>query len=181
MAKDRAGLLNRLCGVLALHNIKVLAAKIFTWADGTAVDVLQATSAVRNAFADQNWQAFQKDLDLALHYRLGLAHRLSKKGVPLDRGAGPKKGKKRSTRVTIEPDGAGDYSIIEVFAEEKPSLLYNITRTLADFGIATYRAQIGSQADQAVDVFYVLDHEGAKIKDPFFLNEIRRSLVHAAD
>jgi [protein-PII] uridylyltransferase len=181
MAKDRPGLLNRLCGVLALHNIKVLAAKIFTWADGTAVDVLQTTSALHNAFADQNWQAFQKDLDLALHYRLGLAHRLSKKGVPLDRGARPKKGKKRSTRVTIEPDGTGDYSIIEVFAEEKPSLLYNITRTLADFGISTYRAQIGSQADQAVDVFYVLDHEGEKIKDPSFLNEIRRSLVHAAD
>ncbi len=181
MAKDRAGLLNRLCGVLALHNIKVLAAKIFTWADGTAVDVLQTTSALHNAFADQDWQAFQQDLDLALHYRLGLAHRLSRKGVPLDRGARPKKGKKRSTRVTIEPDGTSDYSIIEVFAEEKPSLLYNITRTLADFGIATYRAQIGSQADQAVDVFYVLDHEGAKIKDPSFLNEIRRSLVHAAD
>jgi [protein-PII] uridylyltransferase len=180
MATDRRGLLNRLCGVLALHNIKVLAAKIFTWADGTAVDVLQVSSAVNNEFADQDWSAFQKDLDLAINYRLGLDHRLSKKLAPLGRKAKPKKEKKTSTRVTIEPDGSDKYSIIEVFAEDKTALLYNITRTLADFGISTYRAQIGSQADQIVDVFYVLDHEGRKIHDTNFLNEISQSLTHAA-
>ncbi len=180
MAQDRRGLLNRLCGVLALHNIKVLAAKIFTWADGTAVDVLHVTSALNNDFADQDWQAFQKDLDLALDYRLGLAHRLSKKLAPLGRKAKPKKEKKLTTRVTIEPDGSDKYSIIEVFAEDKAALLYNITRALADFGISTYRAQIGSQADQVVDVFYVLDHEGKKIHDKHFLSEIRQSLLHAA-
>ncbi len=180
MAKDRQGLLNRLCGVLALHNIKVLAAKIFTWSDGTAVDVLHVTSALNNEFSDQDWQAFQKDLDLALHYRLGIAQRLSKKLAPLGRKAKPKKDKKTSTRVTIDPDGSDKYSIIEVFAEDKTTLLYNITRALADFGISTYRAQIGTQADQVVDVFYVLDHEGQKIKDAHFLSEIRQSLLHAA-
>ncbi len=180
MAKDRRGLLNRLCGVLALHNIKVLAAKIFTWTDGTAVDVLHVISAVNNEFADQDWQAFQRDLDLALDFRLGLGHRLSKKLAPLGRKAKPKKEKKTAPRVTIEPDGSDKYSIIEVFAEDKTTLLYNITRTLADFGISTYRAQIGSQADQVVDVFYVLDHEGKKIHDSHFCNEIRQSLLHAA-
>ena len=82
--------------------------------------------------------------------------------------------------MTIEPDGSDKFSIIEVFAEDKTALLYNITRTLADFGISTYRAQIGSQADQVVDVFYVLDHEGKKILDKHFLSEIRESLTHAA-
>lgn len=180
MAKDRQGLLNRLCGVLALHNIKVLAAKIFTWSDGTAVDALHVTSVLNTDFADQDWHSFQKDLDLAIHNRLGLAHRLSKKLAPLGRKAKPKKDKKTTTSVTIEPDGSDKYSIIEVFAEDKTALLYNITRTLADFGIATYRAQIGCQEDQAVDVFYVLDHEGQKIHDHHFLSEIRQSLIHAA-
>lgn len=180
MAKDRRGLLNRLCGVLALHNIQVLAAKIFTWTDGTAVDVLHVTSALNNEFDDQDWQIFKKDLDLALNYRLGLANRLSKKLAPLGRKAKPKKEKRTSTRVTIEPDGSDKYSIIEVFAEDKTTLLYNITRTLADFGISTYRAQIGTQADQVVDVFYVLDHEGQKIHDKHFISEIRQSLTHAA-
>ncbi|MEN8257725.1 MAG: [protein-PII] uridylyltransferase [Thermodesulfobacteriota bacterium] len=180
MAKDRRGLLNRLCGVLALHNIKVLAAKIFTWSDGTAVDVLQVTSALNNEFADQDWRTFQKDLELAIDYRLGLAHRLSKKLAPLGRKAQPKKDKRTNTRVTIEPDGSDKYSIIEVFAEDKRALLYDITRTLADFGISTYRAQIGSQADQVVDVFYVLDHEGKKIQDKNFLSEVRQGLTHAA-
>jgi [protein-PII] uridylyltransferase len=180
MAQDRSGLLNRLCGVLALHNIKVLAAKIFTWSDGTAVDVLNVTSALNNEFADQNWQAFQHDLELALRNRLGLAYRLSLKLAPLGRKAQPKKEKKTTTRVNIEPDGSDKYSIIEVFAEDKTALLYDVTHTLADFGISTYRAQIGSQADQVVDVFYVLDHEGHKIYDKNFLSEIKQSLLHAA-
>jgi [protein-PII] uridylyltransferase len=180
MATDRRGLLSRLCGVLALHNIKVLAAKIFTWADGTAVDVLHVNSAVNNEFIDQDWAAFEKDLDLAINYRLGLDHRLSKKLAPLGRKATPKKEKKNKTWVTIEPDGSDRYSIIEVGSEDKTALLYNITRTLADFGISTYRAQIGSQADEVVDVFYVLDHEGHKIHDKEFLSEISQSLTHAA-
>ncbi|PLX51094.1 MAG: [protein-PII] uridylyltransferase [Desulfobulbaceae bacterium] len=178
MAPDRRGLLNRLCGVLALHNIKVLAAKIFTWADGTAVDVLHVTSALNKEFTDQDWQTFRKDLELALDYRLGLGHRLERKLTPTS----GKTNNKKTTRpkVTIEPDGSDKYTIIEVFAEDNAVLLYNITRALADFGISTYRAQIGSQADQVVDVFYVLDHEGHKIHDKDFMGEIRQELLYAA-
>ena len=59
-------------------------------------------------------------------------------------------------------------------------LLYNITRTLLDFGLSVYRAQIGTQADQVVDAFYILDNEGNKIKDAKFIEEIRQGLLFAA-
>jgi [protein-PII] uridylyltransferase len=37
MARDRFGLLAKICGVLALHNLSVLSAQIFTWEGGEAV------------------------------------------------------------------------------------------------------------------------------------------------
>ena len=37
MARDRPGLLAKICGVLALHNFSVLSAQIFTWEGGAAV------------------------------------------------------------------------------------------------------------------------------------------------
>lgn len=37
MARDRSGLLAKICGVLALHNLSVLSAQIFTWEGGEAV------------------------------------------------------------------------------------------------------------------------------------------------
>lgn len=180
MAHDRPGLLSRFCGVLALHNIKVISAKIFTWHDGTAVDVVDAVSAVDNNFADQDWQKLQQDLNLALQYQLGIPHRLHEKLRQTSHKPSLQKNQRSSTQVAIEPDGSAKYTIIEVFAEDKPILLYNITRTLLDFGLSVYRAQIGSRADQVVDVFYVLDHQGRKISDPSFIKEIRQGLIFAA-
>ena len=37
MARDRSGLLAKICGVLALHNLSVLSAQIFTWGSGELV------------------------------------------------------------------------------------------------------------------------------------------------
>ncbi|MEN8141844.1 MAG: [protein-PII] uridylyltransferase [Thermodesulfobacteriota bacterium] len=180
MAQDRPGLLSRFCGVLALHNIKVLGARIFTWNDGTVVDVVDVTSAVGNQFDDQEWQRLQADLDLALNFQLGIRHRLSKKIQPPGRKPKLRTIKHPHSRVTIEPDGSDNYTIVEVFSEDRPVLLYNITCALLDFGLSVYRAQIGSQADQVVDVFYVLDHQGNKIHDPQFIEEIRQGLIFAA-
>ena len=180
MAHDRPGLLSRFCGVLALHNIKVLGAKIFTWHDGTAVDLVDATSALGNTFDDQDWQGLQQDLDKALNYQLGIPHRLHDKMRPMGRKRNLQKKESAPVKVSIEPDGSDNYTIVEVFAEDRPVLLYNITRTLLDFGLSVYRAQIGSQADQVVDVFYVLDHQGNKITSSSFIEEIKQGLVFAA-
>ena len=106
IAKDRPALLSRFCGVLALHNIKVLGAKIFTWHDGTAVDMVDATSTLGNEYADQDWQKLQADLDRALLYQLGIPHRLHKKMHPTGRKPKLGTGKHSSTRVFIEPDGS---------------------------------------------------------------------------
>jgi len=178
ITKDRPGLLARIFGVLALHNLNVLAAKIFTWADGTAVDTIEVSSTISEAYEGQNWENLGNELQLAIQQRLGLEHRLNQKLAPLKnkpQGVQPR----LATRVNIDNQASEQYSVIEVFSEDRIGVLYDITRTLTDFGINIYRARIGSKADQVVDVFYVLDYDGNKIENPDFKNELRQGLLYA--
>ncbi len=89
ISRDRTGLLSRICGILALHNLNVLTAKIHTWQDGTVVDLVEVRPAFATKFASQNWEQLERDLNLALANRLGLAHRLADKHRP---GFSPKVG-----------------------------------------------------------------------------------------
>jgi len=178
MTKDRPGLLARIFGVLALHNLNVLAAKIFTWGDGTAVDTIEVSSAISESYDGQDWTAMGQELHLAIQQRLGLEYRLSRKLAPL-RNKPQKVQNRLATKVKIDNRASEIYSVIEVFSEDRIGILYNITKTLSDFGISIYRARIGSKADQVVDVFYVLDHDGKKIEDPDFKKELQQGLLYA--
>ena len=179
MSQDRPGLLTKICGVLTLHHIQVLAARIFTWTDGTVVDVLDVAPALNRKFGDQDWQTLNNDLKKAINFQLGLAHRLDQmlypKGRPILKAV-----PRETARVEIDTSASNIYTVIEVYAKDRPGLLYNVTRTLWDFGVNTYRARIGTEGDQVVDVFYVLDYQGKKIDDPEFQKEIHQSLLHAA-
>ena len=179
LSQDRPGLLTKICGVLTLHHIQVLAARIFTWTDGTVVDVIDVAPALNREFGDQDWQTLNNDLKKAINFQLGLTHRLDKmlhpKGSPVLKTV-----PREAARVKIDTSASDKCTVIEVYARDRPGLLYNVTRTLADFGLSTYRARIGTEGDQVVDVFYVLDYQGEKIDDPEFQKEIHQSLLHAA-
>ena len=178
MTRDRPGLLARIFGVLALHNLNVLAARIFTWADGTAVDSIEVSSAISETYDGQDWEAIENEIHLAIKQRLGLEHRISRKLAPLR--SKPQGVKQRlAAKVTIDNQASELYSVIEVFSEDRIGILYDITKALSDFGISIFRARIGSKADQVVDVFYVLDYDGKKIEDPTFKNELQQGLLFA--
>jgi [protein-PII] uridylyltransferase len=180
ISRDRTGLLARICGTLALHNLNVLAAKIHTWPDGTVVDLIEVQPAYDTGFASQEWPQLEQDLDLALANRLGLAHRLADKHRP---GFSPKVGRQHrhhQTQVRFDNRSSETYTIIEIFADDQPALLYNITKTMADFEINIARALISTRREQLVDVFYVKDSAGAKISAPGDLEELRQALCFAA-
>jgi len=179
VARDHIGLLSKICGVLSLYNLNVLSAQIFTLTDGTAMDVLDVTPSVAREYSEQNWKGLQRDLRLVLEDKLDLAPLLAGKYRPAGASGAGACGK-REARVLIDNETSDFYSVIEVYAEDRPALLYDITRTLADFGINIFRAKIATRVDQIVDVFYVLNKVGERIEEPAFQEELRGALLHAA-
>ncbi len=178
VAQDRTGLLARIFGILALNNMQVMNAQIFTLPHGVAIDTIDVRCVTGEAFDSIDWSEIQRQLGLALCRRLSLNHRLAAKFRTASKGV---KASAKPIRAVIDNTSSDFFSIIEVFAEDTPGLLYKVTSTLADLGINIFKAKIATSADQAVDVFYVLDRYGDKIHDEEYVNEIRDALTYAAE
>lgn len=178
MSRDSSGLLAKICGVMALNNLTVVNAQIFTWTDGTVVDVIDVRPSDGLPFEERDWPKLNEDLDKAVSHRLGLSYRLYEK---LKNSYSHKRDLTGSQdhRVVLDNDGSDDFTIVEVHAADLPGQLYKITQTLADFGINIHKAFIATEVGQLIDVFYVLDRNGRRIKGEEYLHEVTQGLLHA--
>ncbi len=179
VSTDRPGLLARICGVLALNNLQVLAAQIFTWDDGTVVDSIDVCPMLTHGYAEQDWQALEEDLRRAQETMEVFEHRLQKRIEPYEKKR-PHGEHRSGVEVKIDNRTSEKYTIIEIYSTDRIGLLYDMAKTFADLGIPIYRAKIGSKADQVVDVFYVLDQNGAKLTDQPLLERIHSALARIA-
>ncbi len=81
-------------------------------------------------------------------------------------------------RVVIDNDSSDRCTIIDVFAHDRPGLLYTIARIIRDENLSVMLAKISTHLDQIVDVFYVTDDKGHKLQDGERLSDIRQSLLN---
>jgi [protein-PII] uridylyltransferase len=175
LARDRAGLFSDVAGVMALNNINILSARIYTWRDGTAVDIFTVTPPLDPIHTEEIWERIKKDLAEAFEGRLPLSERLQQKAEPsiLSR----KKTLRRQTQVIVDNSSSDFFTLIEVFADDRIGLLYQITHTLFTLGIDIRVAKIATKGDQVADVFYVLDLEGQKVMEQEKVEKIRDVLL----
>ena len=66
------------------------------------------------------------------------------------------------TAITFDNEGSEIYTIIEVDTRDRPGLLFDLTRTLADNNVYIASAVIAPYGEQVVDTFYVNDMFGLK-------------------
>jgi [protein-PII] uridylyltransferase len=176
VAKDRPGLFSDIAGVLALNNINILSSNIYTWTDGTALDIFSVTRPLDSINPEETWKKVEKDLKNCFSGKLALPYRLSQKAVPSVLSS-----PKRPTRppvVTLDNKSSNFFTLVEVFASDKVGLLYLITRTLFDLRLDIRIAKTGVKGDQIADVFYVRDLEGQKIEAQAQVEEIKKALLH---
>jgi [protein-PII] uridylyltransferase len=175
LAKDRAGLFSDVAGVMALNNINILSARIYTWRDGTAVDIFTVTPPLDPIRTDEIWERIKTDLAGTFQGGLRLSERLQQKAEPtlLSR----RKTLPRQTRIHVDNQSSDFFTLIEVFTDDRIGLLYRITHTLFTLGIDIRIAKISTKADQVADVFYVLDLEGQKIMGQEEVEKIRDALL----
>ena len=162
-------------GVLTLNAINILSADIYTWRDGTAVDVLRTTNPLDGLFAQEKWVKVQGDLAGVLAGRLSLELSINEKETSLH-PSGPKKAV-RPSDVVVDNEASDFFTIIEVYAYDRVGLLYCIAHTLFALDLDIHSARIATKGDQIVDVFYVRDLDGQKIDDAGKIRKIKRALL----
>jgi len=173
-AKDRPGLFCDLAGVLALNNINIFSADIYTWRDGTALDIFRVSGPLDPIHPEEIWRKVEKDLESTFKGKLSLAYRLGQKAEPSI--LSDRKKPSRPPKIIIDNLSSDFFTLIEVFADDRVGLLYDITRTLFELRLDIRIAKIATKVDQVADVFYVRDLEGQKVEDKDQLKEIKEAL-----
>lgn len=179
---DVPGLFSNITGVMAAHSMNILGAQINSCSNGKVLDLLQVNSSVGQLVTDENrWKRFEADLGLALTGRLNVAELVKKRRGSKGLVEKPKPRSRYQTRIEIDNEVSEEYTVIDIYADDKIGLLYQITAALSNLGLYIGVAKISTKADQVADVFYVKDIFSHKIKSDEKLQAILLNVKQAID
>ncbi len=177
---DHPGIFSRLAGALTLVGANIVDARTYTSNDGYATACFWVQDADGTPFDISKKARLTKMIDKVLKGQV----------VAREAMAGRDKLKKRErafkvpTTITFDNDGSEIYTIIEVDTRDRPGLLYDLTRTLADSNIYIASAVIATYGEQVVDSFYVKDMFGLKFyaehKQKFLEKRLREAIEQGA-
>jgi [protein-PII] uridylyltransferase len=174
---DHPGLFARLAGAFAVSGATIVDARIFTMADGMALDVFSVQDAAGGSFSSADRLA-----KLAVNVERTLSGELR----PLQELARRKPSIPARTRVfrvpprvLIDNAASSTHTVIEVNGKDRPGLLYDLTRSLTGLSLQIASALISTYGAQVIDVFYVRDLFGLKVTHKGQLARIRERLLEA--
>ena len=175
--QDRPGLFSKIAGVFTLNRIDILNAQIYTWRNKIALDIFEVTAPRDNIFEKEKWEKAGSDLESALTDRLDLQTMLNKRLSAYRTAHLPGEG--NPPRITVDNNSSSFFTIIEVFADDFPGLLFKVTDTLYRCQLDIWVAKIATDVDQVVDSFYVRDFDGNKIDSPRMETSIKQAMTQS--
>jgi [protein-PII] uridylyltransferase len=178
---DHPGIFSRLAGALALVGANVVDARTYTSKDGYATAVFWVQDIDGKPYEISRLPKLSK----MIHRTLG--GEIKPREAFRDRD----KVKKRErefrfpTHITFDNDGSEIYTIIEVDTRDRPGLLFDLTRTLAQNNIYIASAVIATFGAQVVDSFYVKDMFGLKLhqksRQEALEKKLRQAIIEGAE
>jgi [protein-PII] uridylyltransferase len=178
ITKDFPSLLSKLCGVLAINDINIHDAKIFTRKDGIVIDTFNVTDfSTHKKLEHDRFKKIEDDMNLAVRGLLQLGKEvalLKSKWWRIENKLFKKKG-----NVKVAFENHERYTIIDVHSPDRLGFLYHVTSKMNELGLNIFFAKISTQGDEIVDAFYVLDRNNKKISPndyEFIKNEITSAI-----
>jgi [protein-PII] uridylyltransferase len=175
------GCFHKLAGALTARRLQILAADIATTSDGFIVDAFRVhdrdyshgppperIQSVANSLRDVLYGREKVQALFLRNRRYGTEPpRTTFADLPL--------------RVQLDTESSETRTIIDVFAHDRPGLLYTLSRTIFGLGLSVELAKIATNFDQVVDVFYVVENDGRKVVEPARVTEIQETLFRSLE
>jgi [protein-PII] uridylyltransferase len=185
VADDQPGLLARIAAVITASRLEVFAAEVYSRPRGDgrseAVDLFWLRDRVDGrAGVERRLPTMAQDLlkvcsgsvaaGQLMSSRSGQAsawHERPSPAVP--------------TEVVVDERASPSHTVIEVFAKDRPGLLYAVAETIHSLGLTIALSKINTEGTRAVDVFYVSEIDGQKVRRAERLREIREAMIRAIE
>jgi len=152
VAPDRPGLISLVAGTLALHGLDIRSAVASDDGGSMAIEVFVVDQSP--AFDPVDGTRIRADLERALAGELLLGARLADLETAYARGRRPAAAQPCEVRVLVD-ESASLATVVEVRAPDSRSLLYRLTRVLAECGLDVISARMSTMGHEVVDAFYV--------------------------
>ena len=170
------GCFHRVAGTLAALRMDVLSAGICTTRDGVVIDAFRVADNDFEGEVPKDRIAQVADKVRAVLLGEASVEDLQSRGT-LYSSAGRVEVSDLDPRVVIDNDCSRDFTVIDVFAYDRPGLLHELALALFELELSVQLARIGTHWDQVVDVFYVTDSANRKIVDRDTTERIRERLL----
>ena len=178
---DHPGIFSRLAGALALVGANVVDARTYTSSDGYATAVFWVQDGEEGPYEASRLPRLKAMIEKTLWGEVKPRQSL----VDRDRLKKRERAFTVPTSVSFDNEGSDIYTIIEVDTRDRPGLLYDLTRTLAESNVIINSAVIATYGEQVVDTFYVKDMFGLKFhtksKQRTLEQKLRNAIAAAAE
>jgi [protein-PII] uridylyltransferase len=166
-------------GAFTANGINILSAQLYSRADGVMLRAFQVSDGRGAALAEERiWQRCSHDLRRVIQDPAQARELIKSRRGDLLAKPVPRHGE-LATRVEFDNVVSDRYTVIDVRAQDRLGLLYVIASTLSALDLDVALAKIATEVDQAMDVFYVTEKDGAKVPEGPRMQELRAALIRA--
>ncbi len=155
---DHPGLFSRMTGALAIVGANIVDARTYTSKDGYATAIFWIQDADGHPYEESRLPRLRQMIHRTLKGEVIAREALKDK----DKIKKREQAFRVQTHITFDNEGSDIYTIIEVDTRDRPGLLHDLTRTLANNNVNIASAVIATYGEQVVDTFYVKDMFGLK-------------------
>ncbi len=171
VTKDRVGLFLRLCMAMLLENFSIERAYLNTRSDGVVCNELVISDQVSPVRDARGGRQILRDRIRSLLETEGDPPRLPR---PLGRQA--TYWGRYDTQVTVYNELSAAHNVVDIRTVDRPGLLLAITEVFSEMQLSIHYANLITEGDRVVDVFYLTDSKGCKVTDRGILTQLKERL-----
>ena len=174
-ARDQHGLYAKVAGCLTAVGINILASQVYTTREGMALEIYRLSTPLGSEAARRAvWAKLDQTLKDVLSGCRELDAMVQHQRRPIGRRVTPSR---QPPSVGISNEVSDFYTVVDLTANDRLGLLYDLTRTLATHGLEIFLSKATTVLDQVADTFYVKGPDGKKLMDPPAIEVLRRDLL----
>jgi [protein-PII] uridylyltransferase len=189
VAEDAPGLLARIAAAITASRLEVHGAQVYTRRMRPAGRADERVEAV-DLFWVRDARSGAEGVAQAMPRLLGDLERVCAGDVAADELLRERIGNASPWRerpspavlseVVVDDRASPRHSVVEVFAKDRPGLLYSLSRAMHGLGLSIALSKINTEGTKVADVFYVNELDGSKVAPGPRFKAIREALLEAA-